>query len=146
MVKRFSLPSASLGAAAALGGIAIANRPVAMPLTEIEIGLIAWMLVLSIFGIQAVVSLALEGSDPRPGVRAPRPTLLLTILIGVGCVVLVGVAAVLGGAILSGQTVAVLGVSAGAGCLVLALVLGAHKQAFIGDEVRVEAREDGIPW
>jgi hypothetical protein len=146
MWKLFSLPAASLAGAAVLAGIAMASHPPAGPLTEIDIGLIAWTLVLSIFGIQALVSLALEGPDPHPGTRAPNPSLLLSVLITLGCVLLVGVAAVLGGAILSGQTVTVVGVSAGAGCLLLALVLGAYKEAFVGDEVRVETRQDGIPW
>jgi peptidoglycan/LPS O-acetylase OafA/YrhL len=146
MFKRFSLPAASLLGAAALAGIAMASRPVAGPLTEIDIGLIAWTLVLSIFGIQALVSLVVEGPEPRPGTRPPHSPLSLSVLIAVGCLLLVGLAAALGGAILSGQTVAFVGACAGAGCLVLALVLGAYKQAFIGEEVRVETRQDGIPW
>lgn len=142
----FSLPVAGLAGAVALASLALAVYPGVGPLSELEIGLIAWAVVLSIFGLQGLVSYVLDGPEPRPGTRAPDPSPSLGILISVGCVLLIGMAAVLAAAILRGQAVALIGLSAGAGCLLLVLILGAYKQAFLGDEVRVETRQDGIPW
>lgn len=52
----------------------------------------------------------------------------------------------LGGVILTGQPVSLVGLTAGAGCLVLALLLVAYKEAFVGHEARLDPRKDGIPW
>jgi hypothetical protein len=39
-----------------------------------------------------------------------------------------------------------IGALAGVGCLVLAMLLIFYKEAFVGDESRFDAREDGVPW
>ena len=46
----------------------------------------------------------------------------------------------------SGQPTAVVGSTAGAGCLVLGLLLLFYKEAFIGHEAHLEPRNDGVPW
>ena len=88
----------------------------------------------------------LEGAELRPGVTAPRLTLPLTWAIALLAALLLALAFLLGGAILTGQPVSVVGLTAGAGCLVLALLLVAYKEAFVGDEARLDTRKDGIPW
>ena len=49
-------------------------------------------------------------------------------------------------AIVSGQSTAVIGTTAGAGCLDLGLLLLFYKEAFIGHEAHLDLRQDGVPW
>jgi len=144
------LPISALVAAAALVAVLglgrLTRTDLNGPLSELEIGLAAWAFVLGIFGAQGLISILLEGAELRPGRTAPRLTGPLTwAIIGLAAVLLM-VALLLGGAILAGQPVSIVGLSAGAGCLVLALLLVAYKEAFVGDEARLDARKDGIPW
>jgi hypothetical protein len=60
--------------------------------------------------------------------------------------VLFAVSALTGLAIVSGQSTAVIGSAAGAGCLLLGLLVLLYKEAFIGHEAHLESRHDGIPW
>jgi hypothetical protein len=64
---------------------------------------------------------------------------------GVSMVLLVA-AALTGWAIVSGQSTALIGSAAGAGCLLLGLLLLFYKEAFIGHEAHLEPRQDGVPW
>ena len=144
------LPISALVAAAVLVAVLglgrLTRTDLAAPLSELEIGLAAWAFVLGIFGTQGLISILLEGAELRPGQTAPRLTRLLTwAILGLAAVLLV-LAFLLGGAILTGQPVSVVGLTAGAGCLVLALLLVAYKEAFVGDEARLDTRKDGIPW
>jgi len=144
------LPISALVAAAALvvvlGLGRLTRTDLAAPLSELEIGLAAWAFVLGIFGAQGLISILLEGAELRPGLTAPRLSGLLTWAIVGLAAVLLALACLLGGAILTGQSVSVVGLTAGAGCLVLALLLVAYKEAFVGDEARLDTRKDGIPW
>jgi hypothetical protein len=143
-------PVAALAGAAAVSIIAVAATRTrvggAAPLTEVDIGLVAWALVLAVFGAQGLVAMALEGCGLRPGYSPPRLSGALGIAIGLGCLLLYGLTILLGGAILTGQTAAVVGTTAGAGPLLLGCLLMAYKAAFVGDEVRVDRRRDGVPW
>jgi hypothetical protein len=136
--------AATLTAALDLGRLMRAD--LAAPLSELDIGLAAWAFVLGLFGAQGLISILLEGAELRPGVTAPRLTLPLTWAIALLAALLLALAFLLGGAILTGQPVSVVGLTAGAGCLVLALLLVAYKEAFVGDEARLDPRKDGIPW
>ena len=136
--------TAALIAVLGLGRLMRAN--LAAPLSELEIGLAAWAFVFGLFGAQGLISILLEGAELRPGFTPPRLTRLLTWAIVVLAAVLLVLACGLGGAILTGQPVSVVGLTAGAGCLVLALLLVAYKEACVGDEARLDTRKDGIPW
>jgi hypothetical protein len=136
--------AATLTAALGLGRLMRAD--LAAPLSELDIGLAAWAFVLGLFGAQGLISILLEGAELRPGVTAPRLTLPLTWAIALLAALLLALAFLLGGAILTGQPVSVVGLTAGAGCLVLALLLVAYKEAFVGDEARLDPRKDGMPW
>ena len=136
--------AAALTAALGLGRLMRAD--LAAPLSELDIGLAAWAFVLGLFGAQGLISILLEGAELRPGVTAPRLTLPLTWAIALLAALLLALAFLLGGAILTGQPVSVVGLTAGAGCLVLALLLVAYKEAFVGDEARLDPRKDGMPW
>jgi hypothetical protein len=115
-------------------------------LSESQIGLVAWALTLAIFGLQGVVSILLEGRELRPGRFAPRLTSPLSLVIGILSGLLFAVAAFLGFAIASGLSTAVVGSAAGAGCLVLALLMLLFKEAFVGHESHIDLRDDGVPW
>ena len=144
------LPISALVAAAALVAVLglgrLTRSDPAAPLSELEIGLAAWAFVLGLFGAQGLISILLEGAELRPGLTAPRLSGLLTWAIVGLAAVLLALACLLGGAILTGQPVSVVGLTAAAGCLVLALLLVAYKEAFVGDEARLDTRKDGIPW
>ena len=145
-----ALPVSALIAAAALVAVLGLGRlmraDLAAPLSELDIGLATWAFVLGLFGAQGLISILLERAELRHGVTAPRLTRLLTWAIVLLAAALLVLAFVLSGAILAGQPVSVVGLTAGAGCLVLALLLVAYKEAFVGDEARLDTRKDGIPW
>jgi hypothetical protein len=145
-----ALPLSALIAAAVLAAVLglgrLTRADLAAPLSELDIGLAAWAFVLGLFGAQGLISILLEGAELRPGVTAPRLTLPLTWAIALLAALLLALAFLLGGAILTGQPVSVVGLTAGAGCLVLALLLVAYKEAFVGDEARLDPRKDGMPW
>jgi hypothetical protein len=61
-------------------------------------------------------------------------------------VLLLVLAGLTGFAIISGQSTALIGAAAGAGCLDLGLLLLFYKEAFIGHEAHLDLRQDGVPW
>ena len=115
-------------------------------LTELQIGATGWALALGIYGAQGVVYVVAEGRTLAPGMLAPRMDAWMALAIAGLSVVLVAVSALTGLAIVSGQSTAVIGSAAGAGCLLLGLLLLFYKEAFIGHEAHLESRQDGIPW
>ena len=115
-------------------------------LTELEIGLVAWSLALAIFGVQGLLSVVLEGRELRPGRIQPRLTGPLSVAIAVFALALLAISVLLGVAILGGWPATGVGTMAGAGCLILGLLLVLYKEAFVGDEVALDERDDGIPW
>ena len=115
-------------------------------LTELQIGAAAWALALGIYAVQGVVSIFAEGRSIVPGTIAPRMNNWTCLAIAGLSIVLFAVAGLTGLAIVSGQSTAVIGSAAGAGCLLLGLLLLFYKEAFIGHEAHLEVRQDGIPW
>jgi hypothetical protein len=115
-------------------------------LSELQIGATAWALALGIYGVQGIISIVVEGRQIVPGSVPPRISKPLSLGIGGLSIVLLVVAAMTGSAIVLGQSTAMIGSAAGAGCLVLALLLLFYKERFIGHEAHLEPRQDGIPW
>jgi hypothetical protein len=115
-------------------------------LSELEIGLVAVAFALTVFGIEGLISVLLEGRRLHPGIVRPRLTDPLSQAIVLFSLALFGIAIWLGYGIVSEWGPLVLGVAAGLGCLVLALLLVFYKEAFIGDEAGFDEREDGVPW
>ena len=115
-------------------------------LTELEIGMVGVAFALAVFGIQGWISVLLEGRRLHPGIVRPRLTDALSVAILVFSLALFGVAVWLGYGIVSDWGPRVLGLAAGLGCLILALLLVFYKEAFVGDEARFDEREDGVPW
>ena len=144
------IPLASLIVAIALvivtavSGMAGVGRDPA--LTELQIGATAWALALGIFGVQGLVSIIVEGRQVLPGIIKPRLNSSLSAVIAAASILLFMLAGLTGLAIVSGQSTAVIGTAAGAGCLDLGLLLLFYKEAFIGHEAHLDVRQDGVPW
>jgi hypothetical protein len=115
-------------------------------LTELQIGFVAWAFMLVVFAVQGAISIALEGRQVHLGTTVPRLTALRSAAIVGLSVLLLALAGLVGLAIVSGQPTAVVGSTAAAGCLVLALLLLVYKEAFIGHEAHLDPREDDVPW
>ena len=144
------IPLASLAIAialaivTALSGMAEVGHDPA--LTELQIGATAWALALGIFGVQGLVSIIVEGRQVLPVYIKPRLNNPLSAVIAAASILLFMLAGLTGLAIVSGQSTAVIGTAAGAGCLDLGLLLLLYKEAFIGHEAHLDVRQDGVPW
>lgn len=145
------LPTVSVLIAAILGVVAglsylareIADVPV---LSEIEIGLVAIAFTLAIFGFQGWIGVALEGRQLTPGLVRPRLTDPLSLAIVAFSLLLLAVAIALAYGIVQDWGAIALGLLAGTGSLILAMLLIFYKEAFVGDESCFDEREDGVPW
>ena len=116
------------------------------PLTELELGGIAWSIGLAIFGLQGLISVLVEGQELRPGRVLPRLTDPLSVAIVLFSLALFAMAVLLGYGLIDDWDEAALGALAGGGCLVLSLLLVLYKEAFVGDEASFDERDDGVPW
>jgi hypothetical protein len=116
------------------------------PLSELELGGVAWAVGLAVYGVQGLISVLLEGRELRPGRTPPRLTGPLSVLIVLGSLALIGIAATLAVGLVDDWRTSVLGSLAGAGCLVMALLFIFYKEAFFGDEATFDNRDDGVPW
>lgn len=116
------------------------------PPTELQLGEIAVAVTLAIFGIQGLISVAVEGQELRPGRVPERLTGTFTVAILVLSLVLFGLAIVLAYGIADDWQTRAIGFIAGLGCLVLASLLVFYKEAFVGDEADFDDRDDGVPW
>lgn len=140
-----ALPLVSIVAALVLSVIVMATHG-AGPLAPLELGAVAWAVTLAIYGTQGIISVLMEGQELEPGRVAPRLTGPLSMGIVVLSLALFGVAVLLAYAITAGWSPSRLGGIAGGGCMLLALVLIAYKEAFVGDEASFDRRDDGVPW
>jgi hypothetical protein len=144
------LPLIALAVGAMLAAMTVASVIAGIgadpALTELQLGATAWALALGIYAIQGVVSIVAEGRKLVPGSVAPRINNPISLAIAGLSAALLVTAGVTGWAITSGQSTAIIGSTAGAGCLLLGLLLLFYKEAFIGHEAHLELRQDGIPW
>jgi hypothetical protein len=116
------------------------------PLTELQLGEIAAAISLAIFGIQGLVSVAVEGQELHPGRSPARLTNGLSIGITALSIILIVVAGLLAFAIAADWEIEAVGTLAGIGSIVISLLLVFYKEAFIGDEATFDDRQDGVPW
>jgi hypothetical protein len=115
-------------------------------LTELELAGVAWAIGLAVYGVQGLISVLLEGHELHPGRALPRITGLLSTGIILLSLALFGIAILLAIGLTSDWHLDVLGLLAGAGCLVLAMLLVFYKEAYVGDEATLDNRDDGVPW
>jgi hypothetical protein len=143
-------PLAALVVALALATITmlsvIAGVGGGIALNELQLGATAWALALGIYGVQGIVSIVVEGRQVFPGLIKPRLNNPLSAAIAALSLVLFALAGVTGFAIVSGQSTALIGTAAAAGCLDLGLLLLFYKEGFIGHEAHLDLRQDGVPW
>ena len=116
------------------------------PLTELELGGIAWAIALAIFGLQGLLSVLVEGEELHPGRVPPRLTGPLTVGIVVFSLTLLAIATALAYGLTADWGPEAIGALAGAGSLAVAFILVFYKEGFVGDEARFDEREDGVPW
>lgn len=141
------LPAAALFVAVVLAlytTIEASNAP--GPLSELQLGLAAAVLGLGIYGIQGFISVAAEGEELRPGRVPPRLTNPFSLAITILGVILLGLAGFLAYGVSADWATDVIGLLAGGGCIVIAILLAFYKEAFVGDEASFDDREDGVPW
>lgn len=117
-----------------------------IPLTELELGGIAAIVALAIYGVQGLISIALEGEELVPGRRGPRLTDAISVAIVIFALALFGIAVALAYGIAGDWQTRTLGLLAGGGSVIVALLLVLYKEAFIGEEACFDDREDGVPW
>lgn len=116
------------------------------PLTELQLGEVAFAITLLIFGIQGLISVSVEGQELHPGRVPARLTDGLSVGIVILCLFLLAIAASLAYGIAAGWGVETIGTITGIGCLTLSLLLLFYKEAFLGDEASFDNRQDGVPW
>jgi hypothetical protein len=116
------------------------------PLTELELGGVAWAIGLAIFGLQGLLSVLVEGQELRPGRVPPRLTDPLSVGIVLFSVALLATATALAYGLTADWSTGRIGALAGAGSLALAFLLVFYKEGFVGDEACFDEREDGVPW
>jgi hypothetical protein len=147
MRNTLSLPVISLLLAAGLAiAVMVNHADEEGPLTELELGGVAWTIGLGIYGLQGLISVLLEGRELRPGRTLPRLTGPLSVLTVIGSLALIGIAVALAVGLVDDWQTETLGILAGAGCLVLVALLLFYKEAFFGDEATFDNRDDGVPW
>jgi hypothetical protein len=117
-----------------------------IPLTEVELGLVAAAVTLTVYGLQGPISIAVEGVELVPGRRGPMLSGPLSVSIVLFSIALLIVAVALGWGIADDWAERTIGILAGIGSLLLALILMFYKEAFLGDEACFDDRDDGVPW
>lgn len=145
------LPVVALVIAAACAALVVAQLAASPPmevfhLSAAQIGLVAAALTLAIYGVQGLISVALEGRELHIGRVPPRLTNPLTLGILVLVAVVVAGAWWLASGVVWNAPAPALAVAAGLGCLGLAILLVFYKEAFVGDEAGLDRRDDGVPW
>ncbi len=143
---RLPLLALYLAAGIAILLLVITRNGDRFPLTSLELGLVAATVALTVYGVQGLFSVILEGIELAPGKRRPRLTEPLSIAIVVFSVGLFAIAVALGWGITESWPEWRVGVLAGAGSLVLAFLLMFYKEAFLGTEACFDDRHDGVPW
>lgn len=129
-------------------GAAAGQRLIPEHLTEYQIGLLAWVLVLAVYGVVGLASVWLEGEEPVPQRVEPRP--------GTGAVIALTVFALatLAGSVFfirqvvradSGPMLA-LGLSGAFWMWSLAMVLAVYRRYFVPNETIEQDRDEELPW
>lgn len=127
----------------------IAGAPHAMSVGTI--GLLAFGMVLFIYGFIGLLSRWLEGSELRPGVHEPEPSTAPTVagvILSILLVVLSGffVRVLIHSNSTGNNPTALQGGLFAAMMLIIALLLAIYKKFFIKEEVLAESEKSDFPW
>jgi hypothetical protein len=128
-------------------GAAAGQRKIPEHLTEYQIGLLAWILVLAVYGVIGVVSVWLEGVEPVPEVVEPRPGLgaLLTLSV-FSLATLVASVVFIRQVVLGTGAVSTLGASGALWMWSLAIAVAVYRRYFVAQEIIQQDRDEEIPW
>ncbi len=130
-----------------LGARVAGRRLIPEHLTEYQIGLLAWVLVLAVYGMIGLLSVWLEGVEPVPERVEPRP--------GLGALAAMGLFAV---AALAGSVWFIVQVVAGTGPVLtlglsgafwmwsLAIAVALYRRYFMVAETIQQDRDEEVPW
>lgn len=130
-----------------LGAAAAQRRLIPEHLTEYHIGLLAWVLVLGVYGIIGLASVWLEGVEPVPERVEPDPGLAAVVAVSV-----FAVGALAGSVFFITQVVAgtgaplALGLSGTFWMWALAIAVALYRRYFMVAETIQQDRDEEIPW
>lgn len=143
----------ALGLMAYLDGRHIAQLSGRAPkdLSVGQIGLVAFGLVLVVYGLIGLLSVWLEGKELRPGKHQPRPGVLVLALglaLAVGLVALSGlfVRSIISGFNSGSSDAAEQGALFAGMMLTGAAMIALYKRSFIGEETLSEIEHGEFPW
>jgi hypothetical protein len=130
-----------------LGAAATQRRLIPEHLTEYQIGLLAWVLVLAVYGVVGLASVWLEGEEPVPGRHEASPGPGATGILAVSALAAMAGMVVFIWRVIRGTGPAwALGLSGTFWMWSLALVLVVYRRHFMRDEVIEQDRDEEIPW
>lgn len=128
-------------------GAAAGEQKIPEHLTEYQIGLLAWILVLAVYGAIGLISVWLEGVEPVPEVAEPRPgpgaVLALTLF---SLATLVASVMFIRQVVLGTGAVSTLGVSGALWMWSLAVAVAVYRRYFVAQEIIQQDRDEEIPW
>jgi hypothetical protein len=116
-----------------------------------QIGLMAFAMVLFVYGFVSLISYWLEGAELRPGKHMPAASSLPVVAGVVLAVLLVAIAGFFARALAFGATIgyhnaALQGGLFAAMMLLIALLVTIYKKYFMGEEVVAEDEKSDFPW
>ncbi len=130
-----------------LGAAATQRRLIPEHLTEYQIGLLAWVLVLAVYGVVGLTSVWLEGKEPVPGQHVPHPGAGAAVVLAAGALAALAGMVVFIWRVVRGTGPAwLLGLSGTFWMWSLALVLAVYRRYFVPDEIIEQDRDEEIPW
>lgn len=112
----------------------------------VELGAIAAATALIIYGVMGLISVLVEGRELTPGSSPPHLTSSLSIAVAVISLLLLATGVALAYGLASNWGTTAIGLLAGLGCFLMAAMLVAYKEGFLGEEARFDRRDDGVPW
>ena len=112
----------------------------------VEIGAIAAAAGLAIYGVMGLISVLVEGRELKPGSSPPHLTGSLSVSVVVISLLLLVTGVTLAYGLASDWGATAIGLLAALGCFLLAAMLVAYKEGFLGEEARFDRRDDGVPW
>ncbi len=130
-----------------LGAAAAGTGGIPEHLTEYQIGLLAWALVLAVYGIIGLASVWLEGVEPVPERVEPHPGLgALAALALFALAALAGSVFFVRQVVLGTGSMRVLGLSGVFWMWSLAIAVALYRRYFMAGETIQQERDEEIPW
>jgi hypothetical protein len=130
-----------------LAASAAGRRAVPEHLAEYQIGLLAWVLVLAVYGVIGLISVWLEGVEPRPERTEPAAGAGATVALTVfALAALFGAGWFIRQVVLGTGPVALLGLSGAWWMWTLAVAVSLYRRYFMTAEVIEQDRDEEVPW